>query len=350
MCIFIKKIVLIKIIMNNTNDNTSVENNNKILYNCDLKLSNINIEINNNVCCMNNNLNHSITKTNSIENIHNDSYESFDTEKYCNKNDFVDDIENKTLIKNKLSNINLSDNVIKKIEIIKEDANNILKNLCQKDITDKKLNIPEEDKKQYNEFNNNLDLIETKITNLLKTEKESIKLEFDNMISIKNSFNELKEKELKKYSEEKLKWLNTFISNKEVKGNEVINLNVGGTHMISTTRNTLIKYPLSAISVLFSGNYKLHKIDGKIFIDRDGEPFSMMINYLRTDKYPIFNSKKQEYYFIKELEFWKIPVIEKDNISSNKNQMFDSEWCAPTLTLENSNLTVKKDSTYFYYI
>tara|TARA_B110000285_G_scaffold166531_1_gene186055 strand:+ start:650 stop:787 length:138 start_codon:yes stop_codon:yes gene_type:complete len=44
-------------------------------------------------------------------------------------------------------------------------------------------------------------------------------------------------------------------------------------------------------------------IDGEVFIDRDGETFKQLLNYLRNgqDLIPEFDSKNQELMFMKEL-------------------------------------------------
>ena len=49
-------------------------------------------------------------------------------------------------------------------------------------------------------------------------------------------------------------------------------------------------------------------IDGEVFIDRDGETFKQLLNYLRNgqDLIPEFDSKNQELMFMKELQYWRI--------------------------------------------
>jgi hypothetical protein len=69
---------------------------------------------------------------------------------------------------------------------------------------------------------------------------------------------------------------------------DVIDLNIGGTHLITTTRNTLVSVKESSLAAMFSGRHRLTKHGGRVFIDRDGEAFITMLSFLRTGKVPIF--------------------------------------------------------------
>ena len=88
-------------------------------------------------------------------------------------------------------------------------------------------------------------------------------------------------------------------------------LNIGGTHEITTTRGTLTKYKNSALAVFFSGLYPLPMIGDKVFIDREGEQFINLVNFLRNEKFPIFKDKEEEDKFKDELDFWKISIQDK---------------------------------------
>ncbi len=69
---------------------------------------------------------------------------------------------------------------------------------------------------------------------------------------------------------------------------DVIDLNIGGTHLVTTTRNTLIAVKDSSLAAMFSGRHKLTMHNGRYFIDRDGEAFTSMLSFLRTGKVPLF--------------------------------------------------------------
>jgi hypothetical protein len=61
---------------------------------------------------------------------------------------------------------------------------------------------------------------------------------------------------------------------------------------------------------MFSGRHDIPKHNGRLFIDRQGEAFINMINYLRNGKYPVFRDKNEEINFFEELNFWQIPIYE----------------------------------------
>ena len=54
--------------------------------------------------------------------------------------------------------------------------------------------------------------------------------------------------------------------------------------------------------------HELKFIDDKVFIDRDGETFEFLINYLRNERkvFPEFEDKNMENHFYKELLYWGI--------------------------------------------
>lgn len=60
-----------------------------------------------------------------------------------------------------------------------------------------------------------------------------------------------------------------------------ITLNVGGTRY-TTSLATLSRYPDSVLSKMFEGAFSLKpENDGSYFIDRDGQTFRFILNYLR---------------------------------------------------------------------
>ena len=92
------------------------------------------------------------------------------------------------------------------------------------------------------------------------------------------------------------------------KQEDIIDLNIGGTHKITTSKQTLTSVKDSSLAAMFSGRYPLSKHNGRVFIDRDGEAFCLMLSFLRTSKVPLFNTQAQEHAFYDELDYWMVPT------------------------------------------
>ena len=159
-------------------------------------------------------------------------------------------------------------------------------------------------------FETSLEEIYANISLIITTEKEKIQKEKDNIQKAKKEFNDYKTQELTKIEKEKLLIKDKFKLAQGCSESDIIDIDVGGTHFPSTTRSTLIKYKNSALAQLFSGNYALAQKGGKVFIDREGEPFVNVINYLRSGTFPILRNEEEETKFYDELDFWKIPIYE----------------------------------------
>jgi hypothetical protein len=88
----------------------------------------------------------------------------------------------------------------------------------------------------------------------------------------------------------------------------LISLDVGGSHRIKTNLDLLQEVKGSLLAKLFSGQHELHRNEkGNVFLDRDGETFLTLVNYLRNRKAaPKFDSVRQQELFLKELEFWEM--------------------------------------------
>ena len=63
---------------------------------------------------------------------------------------------------------------------------------------------------------------------------------------------------------------------------DILDLDIGGTHHVTTTKKTLVKFENSVLAAMFSGRHQLPKHNNRFFIDRDGVSFMNMLNYLRT--------------------------------------------------------------------
>ena len=89
----------------------------------------------------------------------------------------------------------------------------------------------------------------------------------------------------------------------EIEGN-IFDLDIGGTHKITTTRSTLCAAKDSTLAAMFSGRHKLSIHNGRVFLDRDGETFCCVIQFLRNGKIPLFDNKIRENAFYEELDYW----------------------------------------------
>ena len=98
---------------------------------------------------------------------------------------------------------------------------------------------------------------------------------------------------------------------------EFIDLNIGETYKITTSKQTLQKYPNSLLSLLFDNTSKLQTYNNRIFIDRDGLSFMNLLFYLRNNKIPTFENEKDEKNFFDELEYWQIPYSNKEKKKIN---------------------------------
>jgi hypothetical protein len=123
---------------------------------------------------------------------------------------------------------------------------------------------------------------------------------------------------------------------------EFIDLNIGGTYKITTSKQTLQKYPNSLLSLLFEDKSKLQIYNNRIFIDRDGKSFMNLLFYLRNNKIPYFENEKDKKNFFDELEFWQIPYINKGKKKSIMT--FDINWCAQTLQIDSSLIKLNKNN------
>ena len=89
-----------------------------------------------------------------------------------------------------------------------------------------------------------------------------------------------------------------------------VKLNVGGS-TYDTSRTTLTSVPGSMLEAWFSGRHALEedKEDGRIFIDRDGAAFKLVLEYLRSPtKFTLEGlSKREVASCLAEFEYYQLP-------------------------------------------
>ena len=195
-------------------------------------------------------------------------------------------------------------------------------------------------------FSNKLDSLLENIAKIIASEKDKLKLRKETLYHEKEEFKEKCQKEILNYEREKEIWKENLEKAKSLECNEedIIDLNIGGTHMLTTTKNTLCKYPSSTLALLFSGNHSLQKYKGRYFIDRDGDTFLKLIDFLRNDALPNFETDEEKIHFFEELEYWQIPVNKFIQSNGKSPFIFDTQWCAETLNIESSGKIIKKNT------
>jgi len=181
---------------------------------------------------------------------------------------------------------------------------------------------------------------------LIRQEKTSLSEERTKLAEEKLKQVQAKKHQQDVFEAEKLQWEATRAKVEklyEPAGN-IIDLDIGGTHKLTTTRSTLCSARDSALAAMFSGRHQLSIHNGRVFIDRDGEAFSQVVQYLRNGKLPLFESKLKESAFFDELDYWQIPLDHHcGGNDSHEPQVFDINWCAPTLDLSADFKRLKKN-------
>ena len=176
--------------------------------------------------------------------------------------------------------------------------------------------------------------------------RNRIKIAKESLYHEKEEFKEKCQKEILNYDREKELWKENLEKAKllECDEKDILDLNIGGTQLITTTKNTLCKYPNSALALLFSGNHTIKKINGRFFIDRDGNTFVKLLEFLRNDTLPNFENDEQKQNFFEELEYWQIPNNKLFKNIEKSPFVFDTQWCAETLNIEKNGKIIKKNT------
>jgi len=152
-----------------------------------------------------------------------------------------------------------------------------------------------------------------KLTLQGKTDKSIEKLVNESLNLLKSQFNRLLEEEHKIQNQsevlhrvqQKLEGANKKVEKYQTTIPMRVKLNIGGIKY-ETTRSTLMGEQGSMLHAMFSGNYDVKPDEeGYIFIDRDGNYFGYVLNYLRNrtvflpenDNVLLLNLKQEAEYF-----------------------------------------------------
>ena len=134
---------------------------------------------------------------------------------------------------------------------------------------------------------------------------------------------DFKNAETEKIKKQKQKWeISNIIANNLWSNCDIIKLDINGKQQITTTKQTLLKYPNSTLfqyinNCLNKNNNSLKEIK----IERETKNFLNLISYLRNDKMPIFKDDKEYQNFLDELKYWEIP-LNMDEINKYKRSVF----------------------------
>jgi len=161
---------------------------------------------------------------------------------------------------------------------------------------------------------------------LMSEARELLKKDLDNVRQEKTAFEELT--------------LRRILS--QVHFKSTVKLNVGGK-IYKTTLDTLRNDPDSMLCAMFSGRHELKadEEDGSYFIDRNGELFGYILDYLRNGELLCPDDKIVQKRLLKEAEFFQVQGIitlleEKTSLSAiikNKNHHSTvMSWLPPGAT------------------
>lgn len=108
----------------------------------------------------------------------------------------------------------------------------------------------------------------------------------------------------------------------------VITLNVGGV-LYTTTKSTLSKYPDSMLGAMISGKFPMTKDQhGHLFIDRDGQIFRHILNFLRSTRLALPTQFSDYDLLLVEADFYQIsPLIDAINHAlEDKSDKLESHY------------------------
>ena len=87
---------------------------------------------------------------------------------------------------------------------------------------------------------------------------------------------------------------------------QIVKLDISGT-FYNVSLRTLTTIPGSSLRLMFSdGTDSLEKVDGRVFIERNGKVFGLLLDFLRESMIPIFKNQYLRTQFELEIEYWQM--------------------------------------------
>jgi uncharacterized protein YjbI with pentapeptide repeats len=122
----------------------------------------------------------------------------------------------------------------------------------------------------------------------------------------------------------------------------IVELNVGGRQLV-TALSTLLKDPESMLAAMFSGRHSIGTDrEGRYFIDRDGDLFNVLLNFMRTDEIDLPDSPVLVADLLREARYFQlavlIPILEKKQRQLSEPSMSHKELVQVLNTSSNTNL------------
>ncbi|KAL6204215.1 hypothetical protein ACLB2K_021483 [Fragaria x ananassa] len=96
-----------------------------------------------------------------------------------------------------------------------------------------------------------------------------------------------------------------IIDGKGDRSSSWVRLNVGGKVFCTTIDTFTLREPDSMLAAMFSGRHPLNHEEGCVLLDRDGEYFGYILNWLRDGDVPAALEAHQYKQLLKEAEYFQ---------------------------------------------
>jgi len=105
-------------------------------------------------------------------------------------------------------------------------------------------------------------------------------------------------------AQQRVEQLTPMLKRVNTPAKDIVRINAGGT-LVLTSTHTLTRFPDSRLAAMFSGSYELARdSDQCVFIDRDGESFTALIKWLRSNCNGALLTDDVQ----REAQYWEVPL------------------------------------------
>ena len=127
---------------------------------------------------------------------------------------------------------------------------------------------------------------------------------------------------------------------KNISEDNNLEIEFSNNKIIKANLNDLIKYPYSKLASYFISINKIPKRNNHIFLDRNYNIFMQLLEFLKTEKIPNFNTIFDKNDFFDELNYWGIKL----KIEKKQPLIFDSNYCPNYFTINKNNNILQKSN------